>query len=254
MNSIETMSTTGSTAQRADRASRLAVVESLRELLRRHGKGGTLVESPSSVEGDGEPHFDGSDEPLRSLSQLERGALATISGAWSSGKTSLALSHVAGVAQKEELVAIVDGTGWLFPPALAQMGAPLQHVLLLHPPASRLVWTSEQILRSGLFTLVTTLSLQILERSALRRLQLAAERGASSGLLVQQLEDRAGGHKGLEAGGLIRLRLRTEALPPPKSIAPRIDAPERQCRVQLSKRDKAVKEELLSRQSQVALA
>ncbi len=157
---------------------------------------------------------------------LSHGSMGVITGAWSSGKTSLALSEVARVTGLGRPAAVVDGTGHLFPPAIALLGGRPERTLILVPPPGRVVWTAEQVLRSGLFDLAVLLGAQRLALPALRRLQLAAEGGGARGLLVSPFP----------AAGAVSLRLRAEPLPAPEGAPPAIAAPVRRCRVRISGR------------------
>lgn len=65
---------------------------------------------------------------------LPRGALIEISGAPSSGKTSLALALLAAVQTSGGAVAAVDPRGAVHAPALAAAGVDLAHLLVVRPP------------------------------------------------------------------------------------------------------------------------
>jgi hypothetical protein len=197
---------------------RRAKLEELRELLRRKSHGA------APIEGEGLEAFDEADGPRAAALPLDRGTLGVISGDWSSGKTSLALSRLAAVTRAGQRVALVDGTGWVYPPALALMGGDLEKILVIQPPEDRSVWAAEQVLRSGLFVLVVLLEPRRLDRAALRRLQLAAERGRSCGLLVPR-DDAA------VLPGMISMRLRVTAIPPEPVHPMPIAAPPRRCQV-----------------------
>lgn len=71
-----------------------------------------------------------------------------------SGRTRLALGLVAAAQARHERVAWVDCTRTLYPPAAAAMGVDLGSLLVVHPPADRAAWATEQLLRSGGFPLV----------------------------------------------------------------------------------------------------
>lgn len=197
---------------------RRAKIEELRELLRRKSHGAAPIEGTDlHVEGEA---------PGPAGAPLGRGTLGVISGDWSSGKTSLALSRVAEVTRAGHRAALVDGTGWIYPPALALMDGDLEKILVIQPPEDRSVWAAEQVLRSGLFVLVVLLEPRRLDRAALRRLQLAAERGHSCGLLVPR-DDSA------VLPGMISLRLRVTAIPPEPVHPMPIAAPPRRCQVRM---------------------
>jgi hypothetical protein len=197
---------------------RRAKLEELRELLRRKSHGAAPIEgSELQLEAEG-----GALGPAGV--PLSRGTLGVISGDWSSGKTSLALSRLAAVTRAGHRAALVDGTGWIYPPALALMDGDLEKILVIQPLEDRSVWAAEQVLRSGLFALVVLLEPRRLDRAALRRLQLAAERGRSCGLLVPR-DDSA------VLPGMISLRLRVTAIPPEPVHPMPIAAPPRRCQV-----------------------
>lgn len=219
--------------QHRKRAARLKVVEALREELRQRGKGGTLVVTRGVGEEEADPKTKVPPRSLDSLLELSqgrrRGALGVISGEWSSGKTSLALTQVARVTRNGQRAAVVDGTGWIFPPALALMEGDLKKVLVLQPPAERAIWATEQVLRSGLFSLAVLLEPRKLDRPALRRLQLAAERGRAFCLIIPRDPSSA-------LPGLISLRLHVRSIPPGETSPPPgalIAAPPRQRRVRV---------------------
>ena len=200
-------------------------VEALRERLRAEGLGGSL-QPASLLEGrsrsDGEGHPEG----------LRPGSLGAITGPRSSGKTSLALEAVAAATRAGRLAAVLDGTGRLFPTALALQGIDLGRVLILRATASRAVWAAEQVLSSTAFSAVLLVEPGPLSRAALRRLQLAAERSGARALIVTS---------GAEpAPGLVAARLRAEPVPPlresrqgPDERSP-VASPPRRCRTRFS--------------------
>jgi len=203
-------------------------MEDLRALLRQRGvpllHPAEVAEATSARE---------SEEIRRSpLRGQPLGTLGVISGARSSGKTSLALEEVARVTRQGALAAVVDATGWLFPPSLALQGGRMDRVLVLRPARSKTtarkaVWAAEQVLRSGIFALTVLIEPRRLTGSALRRLQLAAERSGVRGLIVRQ---------DANAVGMVTLRLHVEPVHPREKPSSKIAAPPRRCRVRISSR------------------
>jgi hypothetical protein len=64
------------------------------------------------------------------------------------------------------------------------MGAKLDRILFLRAPGRHSIWAAEQVLRSGTFSAVALIEPCAMDRPALRRLQLAAERSRALTLLV----------------------------------------------------------------------
>lgn len=215
-------------------AERRAAVERLREMLRRRGVGAAVLPALAgeAAEAPLPPPAVVKDGVL--LEGLRPGALVVVTGPRASGKASLALGPLAEASRAGELVAVVDGTGRLFPPALALLGAELSRVLVLRATGVLAAWAGEQVLGSGLFAAVALLEPGRLDRAALRRLQLAAERSGSRALLVSR---EAG-----PAAGLVEARLEAEALLPlgeaRLSEAERspVSSPPRRCRARLIRR------------------
>jgi recombination protein RecA len=87
---------------------------------------------------------------------LPRGRLVEISGAWSSGKTALALSTGARATAGGYLVAYVDARRELYPPSAAAIGVALDRLLVVRPPAQpgAIARAGEIITRSRAFPLV----------------------------------------------------------------------------------------------------
>ncbi|RMG34514.1 MAG: hypothetical protein D6725_14160 [Planctomycetota bacterium] len=80
---------------------------------------------------------------------------------------------------------LVDGAAELYPPALPALGIPLDRTWFVRPENSReALWAVERALRcsgvAAVFTALPSVSLKIM-----RRLQLAAERGGTLGVLVR---------------------------------------------------------------------
>ena len=89
-----------------------------------------------------------------------------------------------------------DPAGELYPPALADLGIPLERLFLLRPGEADHVWAIAECLRCrGVAAVVAGLpSRRRLSRIEARRLQLAAERGGGVGLLLRAA--RPGGASG----------------------------------------------------------
>lgn len=202
----------------SERAARLAKVEELRELLRRQTHGAAPLPSIAPDEGDAEH------TPDSTGLQAARGAITVISGARGSGKTTLALSRLAEVTRAGQRAALVDGTGWFYPPAFMLMDGDLQKLMIIQPTEDREVWATEQVLRSGLFAIVVLLEPARVDGAELRRLQLAAERGRAACVLVPR-DAKAVPH------GLVSLRLHVTAVPPEAKTPMPIAAPSRRVEV-----------------------
>ncbi len=78
-----------------------------------------------------------------------------------------------------------DPEGWLYPPAIAAAGIPLDRLLFLRPKTSSdLVWAAAECLRCRGVS-VTLAPLGRLSRIEARKLQLAAEAGGGVGILLR---------------------------------------------------------------------
>lgn len=130
-----------------------------------------------------------------------RGTLSELRGGPASGKTATALSLVA-LLPGGELAAFVDGTGELYPPAVAALGVDLGRLLLVRPGGGAQAraeepardrprvdlgfWAAEALLASGAFAaVIVDVPLPARLRGGadvLRRLQAAAEKGGAVGL------------------------------------------------------------------------
>ena len=137
------------------------------------------------------------------------GTVGEVAGRWSSGKTSVAMAAAAEATKKGTWVAIVDAQGGLYPPALAALGLRLERVLVVQPrrphhdnQRNQAGWAAEQIARSGHFGLVILLAPgSRLDRTLVRRLQLAAEAARAVVLVI---------HDAASPPGSIRLRLHVD--------------------------------------------
>ena len=185
--------------------------ERLLALLREKGQGSSLCTAEElasrqqPLPGPLPVREDRETDPLAILQRLRAGTVAEIKGSWSSGKTTVALAHAAQLTQEGHHVALIDGSGHLYPPALDLLGLMLERMLILQPPPERQVWATEQVLRSGLFALTLIVEPARLNLAGIRRIQLATERSNTLGLIVHQAQ-------GL--GGASDLRLIVTSSPP----------------------------------------
>jgi hypothetical protein len=124
---------------------------------------------------------------------LPRPGLVEISGQPGLGATRFG-ARLAAAATRAGRVAWIDTERRLFPPALAEHGVILEHLLVIRPPAggSALAgrgsapeaWATEQVLRSGCFALVLVSGGRI-DRATGHRWGLAAEHGQSTGVILR---------------------------------------------------------------------
>lgn len=74
-----------------------------------------------------------------------------------------------------------------YPPALSQWGMDISRVLMMHPEKNaEILWAADQALASGVFSAVLLWPISLGSRDC-RRLQLAAEKGQSWGIVFRQL-------------------------------------------------------------------
>ncbi len=150
---------------------------------------------------------------------LPLGQTVELTGQAASGRTSLALRAVAAAHREHRLAAWVDGPRELYPPAAAALGADLRRLLIVRPKNPRqLVWTAQQLVRSGAFACVVLDLTHTGVRLALpesRKLMDAAVHGGGVLLLLTPPEAPA------DAG----LRLRLEAQGPRASSLREVTAP-----------------------------
>lgn len=85
---------------------------------------------------------------------LPRPGIVELHGPSGSGRTRLALALAARLTGEGRLVAWVDADRTLYPPAARDLDVSLQRLLVVRPPADRVVWAVEQLLRSGCFPVV----------------------------------------------------------------------------------------------------
>lgn len=115
--------------------------------------------------------------------------LVEICGASGSGHARLALSLVAEATRQRRSVAWVDPLSQLYPPAAADLGVDLDRLLIVRPPADGShpeIWATEQLLRSGCFSLVVS---HLPDQRGARRFgghqwARAAERGQCTGVVL----------------------------------------------------------------------
>jgi len=107
----------------------------------------------------------------------------------------LALSLVAAVTRRRQQVAWVDPVRSLFPPAVEPLGVDLHRMLVIQPAADGTqaeLWATEQLLRSGCFSLVIC---HLPARRGSRRAgghswARAAERGQSTAVIITRRPHR----------------------------------------------------------------
>jgi hypothetical protein len=86
---------------------------------------------------------------------LPLGQAVELWGEAASGRTTLSLRAVAAAQRAGRLCAWVDGPGELYPPAAAALGVDLRSLLVVRPRApGQLVWSAQQLCRSGAFACV----------------------------------------------------------------------------------------------------
>lgn len=119
---------------------------------------------------------------------LPLGQTVELCGPAASGRTSLALRAVASAHRENRLAAWVDGPRELYPPAALGYGVELSRLLIVRPRAPRqLVWSAQQLARSGAFACVVLDLTHTGARLSLpeaRKLQDAAVRGGTLLLLL----------------------------------------------------------------------
>lgn len=116
---------------------------------------------------------------------LPRGALTLLRGSPGSGRASLAARILAHETSQGRPVAWVDGRGTLYPPALAQAGIDLERLLIVRTDPERALYGAEQLLGSGVVSVVVMSGLErYLVPKRARRLLGAAENEEASGLVL----------------------------------------------------------------------
>jgi protein ImuA len=108
------------------------------------------------------------------------------------GAATLALlSAVHLLRETTGVLVVVDPPGEFYPPAAAQLGVPLDRLVVVRPRGVKeTLWTIEQSLRSR-GAMVVFANLGPLDGRVFRRLQLAAETGGGVGFLMRPLACRA---------------------------------------------------------------
>jgi hypothetical protein len=105
---------------------------------------------------------------------------------------SVALRAATQAAGRNKWVFCIDTQQELYPPAVAQLGVPLERLMVVRTPRpADALWVCEQALRCRAVAAVV-LPLRAIDAYASRRLQLAAEAGGSLGLLI--CRDQQDGH------------------------------------------------------------
>jgi hypothetical protein len=115
-----------------------------------------------------------------------RPGIAELSGPVGSGRLGLALPAMARETHADRWLALVDPLSRLYPPGLE--GVRLDRLLLLRPSADKILWSAEQLLRSGVFPLVILLDAWNVGAGG-RRLLHAAEEGRTCLLCVVERPD-----------------------------------------------------------------
>ena len=138
--------------------------------------------------------FPALDEGLPGGGWPRAGLIELLPSCFGAGELSLLLPALAAVTRSPE----ARWCAWVAPPlqpfapALAQCGVALERVLVVQPPKKgaaekSALWAFEQTLRSGACDIVLAWLRSALPRQ-IRRLHLAAERGATLGVLFRPRE------------------------------------------------------------------
>jgi hypothetical protein len=102
-----------------------------------------------------------------------------------SGATALALRAAAAALEGGGACVVIDQSQKFYPPAAAELGLPLERMILIRPPGPRLtLWAWEQCLRFR-GVAVTLGEMGPLTDRPFRRLQLAVEAGGGLGFLLR---------------------------------------------------------------------
>jgi hypothetical protein len=193
-----------------DPAGRQERLQDLRELILR--KGGVAREEAAGAVPTGWEALDAA------LSQggFPRGGVTEVLGGPGSGKCSLVARCMVEAVRRNQRVAFVSARGPLYAPALARAGLPPGGLLQVCPlEATRVAWAAEQLVRSGVFTLVALDAPPSLTEVDFRRL-LGACRGTGSALVVLLEPDPS--LAGIPRTPALRLGVRRL---PPRASAPR---------------------------------
>jgi hypothetical protein len=108
-----------------------------------------------------------------------------------SGAVTLSLSVAARALDQGRACVVIDSRQEFYPPAAAELGLPLERLVIVRPSGPRLaLWAWEQALRFR-GVAVTLGEMGPLSDQPFRRLQLAAEAGGGLGFLVRPAACRA---------------------------------------------------------------
>lgn len=110
------------------------------------------------------------------------------------GELSLLAPAIAACTQRNAGVVLINPPYWVYAPAWTQCGINLAHCLVVRPDtANDVMWVAEQSLRAGACGLVLVWPEQQRYRPdhrALRRLQTAADAGATAGIVFRGMAAR----------------------------------------------------------------
>ena len=107
------------------------------------------------------------------------------------GALTLALAIAAKAVRRGGAFVMIDGANEFYPPAAAQLGIPLDRMLVVHPDNARTaLWAWEQALRCEGVAATLGWIAELSDRP-FRRLQLAAETGGGLGFLLRPPACRA---------------------------------------------------------------
>jgi len=120
---------------------------------------------------------------------IARSSMTELSGPAGCGKTEVVLQLLAENPQTR--VAWIESELSSYPRALPLHGVALHRVLFCQAGGD-LVWSAQQVLRSGIFDFVIVIPPTALAPTELRRLQLATEQARSSTLLLSEKPTAAG--------------------------------------------------------------
>ncbi|MGF1510160.1 MAG: hypothetical protein ACFB9M_11735 [Myxococcota bacterium] len=116
---------------------------------------------------------------------VPKGGITLVTGKPGSGRITWVSRFLAARTALGHPVAWVDGSGQVYPPALAQLGVQLQRLLMVRHVGERSVFALEQLVESGLFAGVVSSGLdRWLTPSRWRRIQAATEGARVATLMV----------------------------------------------------------------------
>lgn len=116
---------------------------------------------------------------------IERGSIVEWIGLPGAGATTLAIAVARAVCQEQGLLMVVDQQRMFYPPAAQALGLNLDQTIVVQPASRKdFQWSLIQTLRCPGISAVVCWPQRASERM-LRRLQIAAERGGTLGLLVR---------------------------------------------------------------------